>query len=289
MAGFFGSDFDPTAPPDTENASNGANRIRDIKQRIKTFMGVLFNLENGNLSPNVIPASSLQTISGLPTGAITNPIVTVNPQGLVTVLTAGTAGSYKTAGAVETYLTGGTGLTALPTNGQVVIGNGSGYSLSTLTVGQGITITNGAGTITIAVNASFFPQFPFYASATLSSATAGTAIQLLADLSTLNSAFSTRQVFLQGFLAKVDGATAWTTTTAVNIQDNNSTPNLLVTIPVANLTANATIGMYTSGITLQPTFTRALGGAIGKGLKIVADVNAGAGSNLIVQAWGVLQ
>lgn len=45
---------------------------------------------------------------------------------------------------------GGTGLTATPTNGQLAIGNGAGFALSTLTQGTGITVTNGAGTITIA-------------------------------------------------------------------------------------------------------------------------------------------
>lgn len=47
---------------------------------------------------------------------------------------------------------GGTGLTATPTNGQLLIGNGAGYSLSTLTAGIGITITNSAGRITISSN-----------------------------------------------------------------------------------------------------------------------------------------
>ncbi len=45
---------------------------------------------------------------------------------------------------------GGTGLTAAPTNGQLLIGNGSGYALSTLTAGSNITITEGSGSITIA-------------------------------------------------------------------------------------------------------------------------------------------
>jgi len=44
---------------------------------------------------------------------------------------------------------GGTGLNTTPTNGQLLIGNGSGYTLSTLTAGNGITITNGSGSITI--------------------------------------------------------------------------------------------------------------------------------------------
>ena len=44
---------------------------------------------------------------------------------------------------------GGTGLGSTPTNGQVLIGNGTGYSLSTLTAGSGVSIANGAGSITL--------------------------------------------------------------------------------------------------------------------------------------------
>jgi hypothetical protein len=45
---------------------------------------------------------------------------------------------------------GGTGLSATPTNGQLLIGNAVGYTLNTLTPGAGISITNGAGSITLA-------------------------------------------------------------------------------------------------------------------------------------------
>jgi len=45
---------------------------------------------------------------------------------------------------------GGTGLDTIPTNGQLLIGNGTGYSLNTLGVGAGISVTNGVGTITLA-------------------------------------------------------------------------------------------------------------------------------------------
>lgn len=45
---------------------------------------------------------------------------------------------------------GGTGLSTIPTNGQLLIGNGTGYSLNTLGVGAGITVTNGIGTISVA-------------------------------------------------------------------------------------------------------------------------------------------
>ena len=45
---------------------------------------------------------------------------------------------------------GGTNLSTVPTNGQLLIGNGTGYTLASLTAGSNITITPGAGTISIA-------------------------------------------------------------------------------------------------------------------------------------------
>ena len=49
---------------------------------------------------------------------------------------------------------GGTGLATTPTNGQIDIGNGTGFTRATLTAGSGISITNGAGSVTIASSGS---------------------------------------------------------------------------------------------------------------------------------------
>jgi hypothetical protein len=51
---------------------------------------------------------------------------------------------------------GGTGTGTAPTNGQLLIGNGTGYTLGTLTAGAGITVTNASGAITITNAASSF-------------------------------------------------------------------------------------------------------------------------------------
>jgi hypothetical protein len=70
-----------------------------------------------------------------------------------------TATSEAQGGTITTTLStvgvskGGTGLTATPANGQIPIGNGTGYTLAILTAGSGITVTNAAGTITIASSA----------------------------------------------------------------------------------------------------------------------------------------
>lgn len=49
---------------------------------------------------------------------------------------------------------GGTGLTSTPVNGAIDIGNGTGFTRTTLTAGSNISITNGAGSITIAATGS---------------------------------------------------------------------------------------------------------------------------------------
>jgi hypothetical protein len=65
------------------------------------------------------------------------------------ITTSGTlAISYS--GTALPVANGGTGLTSTPTNGQLDIGNGSGFTRSTLTAGDGISITNASGSITIA-------------------------------------------------------------------------------------------------------------------------------------------
>jgi hypothetical protein len=54
-----------------------------------------------------------------------------------------------TLGGTLAVASGGTGATSTPTNGQLLIGNGSGYTLAALTAGTGVSVTNGAGSITI--------------------------------------------------------------------------------------------------------------------------------------------
>jgi hypothetical protein len=58
--------------------------------------------------------------------------------------------SFNNSGTPITVDYGGTGLSSTPTNGQIDIGNGTGFTRATITAGAGITITNGAGSITIA-------------------------------------------------------------------------------------------------------------------------------------------
>jgi hypothetical protein len=71
---------------------------------------------------------------------------TVGTSGQALVSAGASAPSFGTLGIAG----GGTGLTSTPANGALDIGNGTGFTRTTLTQGSGITITNGAGSITIA-------------------------------------------------------------------------------------------------------------------------------------------
>ena len=51
---------------------------------------------------------------------------------------------------ITAVINGGTGIGTIPTSGQLLIGNGTGYTLNTLGHGAGISVTNSAGAISIA-------------------------------------------------------------------------------------------------------------------------------------------
>ena len=72
----------------------------------------------------------------------------------VPTLNQNTTGTAANVTGTVAVANGGTGLTATPTNGQIDIGNGTGFTRSTLTAGSNITITNASGSITIAATGS---------------------------------------------------------------------------------------------------------------------------------------
>ncbi len=78
---------------------------------------------------------------------------TVNAQGQLTAASNTSIainGNQITSGSVSPAV-GGTGLTnSTPSNGALLIGNGSGYTLALLSAGSGISVTNGAGSISVA-------------------------------------------------------------------------------------------------------------------------------------------
>lgn len=65
----------------------------------------------------------------------------------------GNAPSISLTGTVDVD-NGGTGISTTPANGQLLVGNGTGYTLANLTAGANISITDGAGSIEIASTAA---------------------------------------------------------------------------------------------------------------------------------------
>lgn len=106
---------------------------------------------------------------------------------------------------------GGTGLTAVPSNGELLIGNGVGYSLASLTAGTNITITPGPGSITIDA--------------------AGGGGGPIADLSLNASAGTGSPTFCGGFFAA--GETV-TTVKALIWSQNNTTAELRIVDQAGN-------------------------------------------------------
>ena len=105
---------------------------------------------SGKVSNSATTATSVNTNSAIvardASGNFNAGTITANLTGNVTGNLTGNATNVSGTVAVAN---GGTGLISTPTNGQILIGNATGFTLATLTAGTGVSITNGAGSITI--------------------------------------------------------------------------------------------------------------------------------------------
>jgi hypothetical protein len=138
----------PSAVPTAGNLAPGelGLNIADMKLYCENSSGVVTLLADAAATGTVTSVGGTGTVNGLTlTGTVTT-------SGNLTL--GGTLSNVDLATAVTGTLpvaNGGTGQTTY-TDGQILIGNTSGNTLAkgTLTAGTGITITNGAGSITVA-------------------------------------------------------------------------------------------------------------------------------------------
>ena len=145
---------------------------------------------------------------------------------------------------------GGTGVTTAPSNGQLLIGNGSGYSLSTITAGSGISVTNTAGGISIAVAGG--------ASGTVTSVNASGGTTGLTF--TGGPVITTGTLTLSGTLAVANGGTGVTTSTGSGNNVLSTSPTLVT--PVLGTPTSVTLTNAT-GLPLSTGVTGTLGSANG--------------------------
>jgi hypothetical protein len=100
---------------------------------------------------------------------------------------------------------GGVGITTTPSNGRLLIGNGSGYTSANLTAGAGISVTNGAGTISIA---SSIPTINSLAGAlTIAVGTSGSNIAVNSSSTTITINIPTATSSARGALSSTDWST----------------------------------------------------------------------------------
>lgn len=167
---------------------------------------------------------------------------------------------------------GGTGSSATPTNGQLLIGNGSDFTLSTLTAGSGVSITNSAGSITISAAGGGGTVTAVTASGPLASSggttpnisianSTGTGSVVLDQGATISSATITAA--LSASITTITGSSANITTvtgttagfSSANITQLQSTSATITTLSGTNVT-------YSSGTVSQLAATSATIGSI---------------------------
>lgn len=121
---------------------------------------------------------------------------------------------------------GGTGTTVIPANGQILIGNGSGYTVNYLTAGTGISITYSLANITIGLNNSGVTAGSYGTTSSVAAFTVNIKGQVTAA-STIPIAISASQItsgvlpILQGGTGASTAATARANLSAAVLGANN--------------------------------------------------------------------
>lgn len=101
--------------------------------------------------------SVIGTLNRITSSGGQNPVIDISASyvGQSSITTLGTIATGVWQGTIVGVTYGGTGINgSSAANGTLLIGNGTGYTLATLTASTGVSITNGAGSITIAATGS---------------------------------------------------------------------------------------------------------------------------------------
>lgn len=125
--------------------------LENLDTDLTIAAGLNFNVATGGVLTTGVDLSDGEIVTALALGSndVTVGGATISAAEFA-ILDSNIALTSEVSGILPTA-NGGTGLnTSGATNGQLLIGNGSGFTLAALTQGTGITVSNGSGSITIA-------------------------------------------------------------------------------------------------------------------------------------------
>jgi hypothetical protein len=186
--------------------------------------------------------------------------------------TSGTAAGLSATLAVSS---GGTGTTTTPTNGQLLIGNGTGYSVANLSAGSGISITNGGGTISIAATGGSAVTSVTGTSPVVSSGGTTPAISLASGYGDTQNPYGNKTAnFILAAPSSVGGAPVFRAMVATDVP----TLNQSTTGSAATLTTGRTIAITGDLAYTSPSFNGS-GNVTAAGTLASTGVTAGSYTN----------
>lgn len=217
-----------------------------------------------NLNNVVIDSSSNPVISGAGAGTINlNEVTFSSGKNIAGTLTLAYPGTVETGTAYLQNISFNRGSTTVSTNGQLIIGNtGNNPSISTLTAGTGISISNGAGSITVATDGSTIIN-------TLTGNSGGAISPTAGNINTLGTGSIT-----------IAGAGSTLTTELTGLINHN----VLIgagTATITNVAPSATSGvpLISQGAAADPAFGTAVVAGGGTGATTLTGVLTGNGTS----------
>ena len=245
--GLTGTSYDGSAPVTIALGTSGvaaatygsASQVPvfavDTYGRVTSVTNTAIAISSGAVS-GLAPSATTDTTNAsnissgtLPTGRISGAYTGITGVGTLT------AGTWNASTIGIGY--GGTGVTGTPSNGQLLIGNGTGYSIANLTAGTNVSISNTAGGITISATpaAGGTVQSVDVSGGTTGLTTSGGPVTV------------TGTITLAGTLNVANGGTGATTLSGYLFGNGTSAVTASTTIPNTAITGLGTMSTQSAG------------------------------------------